>query len=793
MSLLHTYLLLGFRALRRDKVASLINVVGLSAAVACAIALLLLLQEINTLDDFHANGDRIFLVGHTTAGEEGTRRWGTAPAPLGPAAAADLPAVARAVRVARRPVTVQAGASSFHETLTFADPGFFELFTFPLQHGSVALLADPRAVILSAEMATKHFGTDDAVGQTLAVTFDPSGSSGGAAEVLTVGGVAAPFPPRAGFRFDLLVGYDKLGVVGLADPERWSTFTDATFLLLRRADAAPAVAEGLGRYVGVQRAAGPDEDRAVASFFLDSVQHPDWWTAWQIEDRALQAPLLWESLMFGVIALLILLVACFNYVTISLGSVAYRLREIGVRKSIGAGRGELVRQFLAEGLVLCSLSVLGGIGLAWAVTVPFLNGLLHRPNPLDLADAWGFWPVLAGLPVFLGLAAGSYPALYVSSFQPTAILRGRARPAEKRVLMRVLTVVQFVLALVTLCLALFTASLDDKLLGGDWGYAPDGLLVVATGSPDHYAWLRREAEALGVREMAGAAQPIGSAPTPVVVRVGQEEHEAARYAVGPDYLATLGLGTAAGRAFGTAFSADSASSVVVNETFARQQGWADPIGERVHLDGRPLAVVGVVEDFLLAPTAGTARPAVLTLASPAEYRSLTLRAGAGIVDALDAALRTRWAAEFPAVAFVSYPQTEAFARESFGGVSRFITSLALFALLISCMGLFGLAAQRAAGRRREVGVRKAMGASAGQIVLLVNRGFLAMLGVATLIATPLCYLGLRAVLAVAPVEVALGAGPFVLSNAVVFILAACTLAWQTAALVQVRPAEVLRS
>jgi ABC-type antimicrobial peptide transport system permease subunit len=793
MSLLHTYFVLGLRALRRDKVASSINLVGLSAAVACAIALFLLLQEINGTDDFHEHGDRIFLVGHTTSGEEGLTRWGTAPASLGPAAAADLPGVERAVRVARHPATVQAGETAFHETLTFADPGFFDVLTFPLAQGSGASLTDPSAVILSAELATKYFGTADAVGQTLAVTLAPADAERREAEVLTVAGVAAPFPPEAGFRFELLVGYDWLRAAGLAQAEGWTAFPEATFLLLQQPGAATAVAEQLERYVGAQRAAA-GEVGAVDAFFLDSVQHPDWWTAWQIEDRAMQAPLVWESVMFGVIALLILLVACFNYVTISLGSAVHRLREIGVRKSIGAGRGELVRQFLAEGFVLCALSVLGGIVLAGAVTVPFLNGLLHRPAPLDLADAWAFWPVLAGLPLFLGLVAGSYPALYASSFQPIAILRGRARLTERRVLTRVLTVGQFVLALVTMCLALFTASLDEQLLGGDWGYDPANLLVVGTGSPDHYDWLRREAARLpAVRDMAGAAQPLGTAPAPVAVRVGRSEQEAALFAVGPDYLEAVGVRAVAGRAFGAAFSADSAVSVVVNQTFADQQRWTDPIGEQVQIDGQTRTVVGVVEDFLLAPMAGSARPALFTVASASAYRSLTLRVDGGATADLDAALRTRWEERFPGVAFASYPQSEVFARESLGGVSRFITSLALFALLISCMGLFGLASQRASGRQREVGVRKAMGASAGQIVLLVNRSFLTMLGLATLIATPLCYLGLSAVLAVAPVDVSLGAAPFVLSNAVVFLLAACTLAWQTNALVQIRPAEVLRS
>ncbi|MDT7856759.1 ABC transporter permease [Rubrivirga sp. S365] len=419
--------------------------------------------------------------------------------------------------------------------------------------------------------------------------------------------------------------------------------------------------------------------------------------------------------------------------------------------------------------------------------------MLNRPNPLDISDVAAFWPVVAGLPLFLGLVAGLYPAVYVSAFQPTAILGGRARLAEKKALTRTLTVVQFTLALVTICLALFTATLDDKLLGGNWGYDQDNLLVVATSGPEQTDWLRREASALHpVRRVAGAANPVGSPGAPATVRVQGQEAQAAHFSVGPEYLATLDIEAAAGRAFGAGF-ADGERSVVVNRTFVQEQGWAAPVGQQVELDGRPLSVVGVVEDFLLAPMAGTARPVVFSLADAAQVRSLTLRVEAGAAADLDAALRARWKRRFPGVDYASYAQADAFARESMRGVSRFITYLAAFALLISCMGLFGLAAQGAARRTREVGVRKALGASAAHIVLLVNRGFLGMLVVATLVATPLCYLGLSTALRLAPVDVALGSAPFVLSNALVFLLAAATLSVQTARLVHVRPAEVLRA
>lgn len=790
-AMLASYLVLGFRNLRRDRVSSLVNLIGLSSAVACVIALFLLFDDINASDDFHVDGDRIFMVGHTIVGEEGDERWGTVPAPLGPALASGSAQVERAVRFASHPAMVRSDGATFHEVVSFADVGFFDVFTFPLRLGEATALADPDAIVLSADAAVKYFGTADPIGQTLDVTFAASASGDEVVQTVTVAGVAEPFPSRADFRFDLLVGYEMRHVATAIDSDDWKSFTDATFLQLRHPDDAQALSAQLSRYVPVQNAA--DETREVRSFFLDSVQHPDWLTAWNIEDRALQAPLIWESIMFGVIALLMLLVACFNYITISLGAAARRLKEIGVRKTVGGRRSELIKQFLAENLVLCALAVAAGVGLAWAITVPFLNDIVHRPYPLEVGTLADYWPLMVGLLLFLAFVSGSYPAFYVSSFQPSVILRDRLKLGEKKGLVRTLTVIQLTLALITICLSIFTASLDDQLLGGDWGYDQTNVLVVEAPSQEHYDWLRRQAEqSPHVQAMAGAKQPVGASGDRVAVRVEGTEQEAFRFHVGPDYLATLGIEATAGRTFGATFSGDGARSVVVNQTFAKAQPWADPIGQSVLVDDQQVLVVGVVGDVLLAPMAGAALPVVFALAQEEQFRYLTLRVEPGATDDVAASLRTAWARDFPGLMFTSYDQADVFVRESMSGVSRFITYLALFALLISCMGLFGLASQRAARKVKEVGVRKAMGASALHIVLLINRSFLIMLGIATLIATPLCYVSLSTILRYAPVDLSLGAAPFVLSNALVFLLAAATLSLQTSRLIRVKPADVLR-
>ncbi|MEM1125307.1 MAG: ABC transporter permease [Bacteroidota bacterium] len=786
--MLKNYVVLGIRTLRTNKVASVINIAGLSAAVGIAVVIFLFTQEINTFDDFHEQGDRVFLVGHAIEHEGGEQLWGTSPVPLGPALSADWPQVEQAVRYAEEQALVQTEGHAFRETVSFADPGFFDVLTFPLADGDAAALADPGAVILSSRMASKYFSDRDPLGEVLTVTFGT-----GAIQSFIIRGVAQPFPPRSSLTFDVLVGYETLLGAAGTHAEDWAALTDGTFLKLKRAEDQAFVADQLSRYLPAQQAA--DVSQPVQAYFLDNIARPDLRRAWDIHDRALMAPPFWETVGVGLIGLLVLLIACFNYITIALGSAARRLKEIGVRKTTGAEQRHLVVQFLTENLLLCGVALIGGLFIAWAVVIPYMHHLTSMQLHLDLLGNQGLWLFLVGLLAFIGVVSGAYPAFYIASFQPAEILRGTLKLAEKKGLTRALTTVQFVLTIITISLSLFLVSLDDALTGTDWGYADAQTLVIPEASVDQYNRLRQDGLQLAqVVQVVGAQHHVGASLNTASIVVDGTEKQVLHYAVGPSYFEVLGLRMAAGRPFDPEDSADSATGVVINETLAQQEGWADPIGQPIRLGDDTFSVMGVVEDFLVHPLAGKAHPVVFGLTPPAQYRFVMVRVGDGAIPQVTAALQSIWDQHFPEIPFDIYPQ-----REVFGEYDlvlelslQFTRYLGLFALLISCMGLFGMASQRAARRIKEVGIRKAMGASATQVALLVNRSFLVMLAISTLIATPLCYAGLRFLLSFAPVDIPLSTTPFVLTNVLVFLLAAVSLSLQTTRLVRVNSADVLR-
>lgn len=466
-----------------------------------------------------------------------------------------------------------------------------------------------------------------------------------------------------------------------------------------------------------------------------------------------------------------------------------------IRKASGAEKRQLIGQFLTENLILCMLALVGGLAIAWSMVLPFFYNFTAMSLRLDLFGNLGLWYFLIGLLAFIGFVSGAYPAFYISSFQPAVILRGKLKLAEKKGLTRTLTTVQFVLTIVTISFSIFLVSLDDTLTGEDWGYADEQVMVIPVINQEHYIRMHDEASHLShVAHVAGATHHVGATRNVVAVETDGTEVQTLYYGVGPTYLSTMGMRVVAVRAFGPDFSPTGPAALVVNHTFAAERGWDDPVGAQVRLNDQPYTVVGVIEDFMVFPLEGKAVPVVFGLTPAEQFNYMTVRLKSAMLEPVIASLRTSWEKHYPGISFAYYRQTEVFREYDLilNLTLQFTRYLGLFALLISCMGLFGMASQRAARRIREVGIRKAMGASAGQIVFLVNRGFLGILTLSTLIATPLCYLGLKSILNLAPVEIPLDATPFILANVLVFLLAALSLSMQTKRLVQIHPADVLR-
>ena len=787
--MLKNYLLLAYRNLVASKLTSFINIVGLSIAVASAIAVFLILRNFWTLDDFHANGDRIFMVEYTTETDGETLTFGDTPAPIAAALAADFPQVERTVRIQREGVLVYSKESLIEERITYADTGFFQMFTFPLRYGNPTLLRDPNALVLSHDMAEKYFPNQNPVGQPFAVI-----DSNKERQQYVVQGVAEPFPDNVGFAFDLLTGYHTTHA-SLKNQD-WTTHLSGIFVETRNPQDAKKLVGQINRYVELYNA--NNREQPIRSFLFDNLHDPAP-DAHQVNRRPAEANDPLATIVFSAMALLMMGLSCFNYVNISLGTVSRRLKEIGVRKVLGSTRRQIIFQFMTENLLLCLIALALGLLITAIFLVPLFNEVMVMNISLAFAKNLPLWIFLVGILGFTALASGAYPALYVSAFRPVAIFAGKLRFGRSNTLSRLLLVSQFALAFLAVILGVVITSAGSQWKQLDWGYDPDQTLVLRLTDSTQYAIIKDQlSENPSVLMVSGAEDHVGESQTRELVRVGEREQRVVRYNVGADYAQSMGLQVAAGHFFAANREVENAQSVVVNETFVKNQIWrGETLGQTIRVGQKLLTVTGVVKDFKLLGS-GAPRPVVLFAAlDPVKFQYLVARFAPGSGPKVANFLDKTWQREFPGMALLHFYQEDVF--ESFNTTFQTLATsfgyIAGLALLIACMGLYGLAAQHFTQRVKEVSVRKVLGASVTNIILLVNRRFLFSLLVAGAVANIAAFLGIRMILQQTQEFTGSfqpGWQPFLTANVIVLLTATLAVGIQSWKVANVQLAEVLR-
>ncbi|MBO0948227.1 ABC transporter permease [Fibrella forsythiae] len=787
--MLKTYALLAWRHLLANKITSTINMVGLSVAVACAITTFLILKNFSTLDDFHAKGDRLFMVEYTTEENGELRTYGDAPALLASALKTDCPQVKQTVRVEREGVQVFNKETIVDEQLTYADTNFFDAFTFPLRYGTPVLLRDPSALIISAEMAEKYFPGQLPVGQPFTLV-----TSTREAKQFTIQGVAEAFPTNTGFRFNFLTGYHPSHTA--LKNQDWSTHIQAVFVELNQPTDVAALTKQMSRYVARYNA--KNRENPIRSLTLDNLRHPAP-NAYEVRRRPAEANDPYASAVFVAIAFVMMAVSCANYVNIALGSVSRRLKEIGMRKVLGGTRRQLIGQFMAENLLLCAIALGFGLLITQVFLVPLFNRIMVLDIAMNFDQNKSIWVFLVGILLFTALASGGYPALYVSSFRPIVIFAGRLTFSSKRKLGRALLVGQFALAFVAVIIGVVLSNAGRQWQRLHWGYDPSPSLVLRLTDSTQYTILKNELlQNAAIEGVAAAEFHVGESLNSQQLTLGGVEKWAMRYDVSPEYVQTLGLELARGQFFSPQRPAENKQSVLINETFVRTFGLKEPIiGRAIRVDSQLVTVAGVLADVKLMGS-GAMRPALFRVAEAARYQYMLVRFVPGSGPRVVAALERTWKAKFPHIPLSHFYQKDVF--DSFNStVETMAVSfgyLSGLALLIACMGLYGLATQHFVQRVKEVSVRKVLGATVAQVLLLVNREFMLLLLLASGLANAFCVAGFAALLRATEQftsALRIEAGPFLVANALVLFTAVMSVGWQSWKIATIRLAESLKN
>jgi putative ABC transport system permease protein len=832
--MLRNYLRVAARTLTRQKGYTLINVFGLSVGIACCLLIGRWVQFELSYDEFHAGADRTFRVIKST-GDGWENRVGGALAPL---MSENLPAVEKTVQLTRdgdmslsRAGRSQAGPPKrFKEpSFVFADSAFFDVFDFPLAAGNPdAALSRPGTVVLTSNMATKYFGTEDPVGQTLTLHANVYGES--AERTLTVTGVLKTLPENTHLAFDFLASMATFKqIVGLPVEVQFPGFAwpnTSTYVRLGESASAKAVGGRLAKLIE-RRGGAPAETTNYTARLqpITGIHLQD--LAGEVRARGSQTTVY----IFSAIAVFTLLLACINFINLSTARSARRAKEVGVRKVAGARREQLVGQFLGESMLLTLLALAGGVALT-ELLLPVFNAVAERSLTLGYATNGALWVGLAAVALFVGLVAGGYPAAVLSRFRPADVLSGGSYvgAASGERLRKGLVVFQFAISVALIAGTLIAYQQFDYMQSARLGFEEER--VLAMPASDDYEALKAEVRLRsGVQAVTGANARPGlkngsagqyeTAPFENTVRALADRPTMIRQEVDYGFFEAMDIEVVAGRAFSKAFSdegrrtkADSTQyfdfaapvrgrSFVINESAAERLGWTpqEALGKKLRFfatdEGRFYSdvggsVVGVVEDYHAASLRTKIKPMAFTLGGN-EYLLAKMASG-GNAEGVVSGLRAAWEEVSPQVPFeVSFLDRALDAQyRAERRLSRIIGLFALVAVGVACLGLFGLAAHAAERRRKEIGIRKAMGASAASVVALLSKDFLKLVGVGFVLAVPPAWYGMQRWLEGFAYRIDLGPLVFAGAGALALLIALAATGTQALRAARTNPAEVLR-
>ena len=442
-----------------------------------------------------------------------------------------------------------------------------------------------------------------------------------------------------------------------------------------------------------------------------------------------------------MMGIFVLLLACANYINIGVVTASRRLREIGIRKVVGGSRAKLVVQFLGEHTLTCLAALLLGAVFTDIVIFPFFNGLFPAELELDFFNNPRLWVFYTITLVVTVLGSGAYPALYVSRFKPVEIMSKTPKVGGSSKTLNVLLAFQFILTFLLIGTSFIFVQNAEYQMNLDWGYEPDRVINVYLKGAGRYDVYRNAiAQHPDIVSLGGARHNIGSTWSSTSVDHQGEEYAVAALAVRVEYLETMRVRLKQGRLFDRESSGDQ-KEIIVNEKFVRTMGWAQPLARKVVVNKEEFTVIGVVADFYNQPFREPVKPVLFRLCSPRECRYLSIRVRPGKEEQTAGYLENSWKRLFPLEVYEGFYQDQIWDwqyREN-EGVYRLSGFLSLMALVISCMGLFGLISVSVARRLKKISIRKVLGASMMNIVELVNKTIFKILVIVPLIAIPLCY------------------------------------------------------
>jgi putative ABC transport system permease protein len=793
--MIKNYLRVALRNLWRHRGFSFLNIVGLSVGMAAFFLIFLYVSFELSYDSFHSKADRLYRIVADVKTPTEVLHYNAPPAPATTNMPGYLPEVQSTLRVTLGDnwMVIRGDRTFELDDVAMADSNFFGMFDFPLLKGNpLTALKDPFSIVLTESAAKKFFGNADPMGQSLTLTRDQFHG--------TVTGLMKDLPENSHIKASMIISLTTFTMKLNPDfVKDWDNYGVNEYLLLKPGASPAALQAKFPAYLQTMAGAQLHPELKMPTLLLEPVRDV---YLYSTRDGARTGNIT-NVKIFSIIGCFILLIAAINFVNLTTARSAERAKEVGIRKVVGAGKSMLAGQFIGESILLCGMAFL--LSLVFAqLSLPAFNQLAGNIVCPGVFSQARYPMILLGIALLIGTAAGLYPALVLSSFQPMAVLKGRFSMGTRGLFLRkTLVIIQFTIAIGLIIGTLVVYRQLGFMRSQDLGFSMDQELILDTRNDSAKLAFKQE-----VSMMPGVISTSLSSGNPGMntytgrcrienYRGDMQTTDIDMYAVDFDYLSQLNMKMVAGRPFSRGFGMDTANAMILNETAVRMLGYPSPeqaIARHYDESNGGGTIVGVVKDFHFHSLKERIRPLSLRI-RPLAGDLLCAKVDGRRVTATLAAIEQKWKQMLPDRPFTYFFLDEFFDRQ-YRDENRFgklFLHFAILAIIISCLGLMGLASYSTIQRTKEIGVRKVIGASVGNIVLLLSEDFLKLVGWSFLIAAPLSWFFTDRWLRDFAYRIRVGWEIFLLAGVLAMLVALLTISFQAVRAAVANPVKSLRS
>jgi putative ABC transport system permease protein len=797
------YFKTAWRNLTRQKSTTMINIAGLTLGITASMVLFLMVVHFSSFDNYHLKRDRIYRIVNQSDGNQGKDYQAGVPSVLPDAFRNDFPEAEEVVFISYRSnslVTIpqRAGESKKYQEergVAFTEPAFFKIFDRKVLIGDpIKGLDEPNEAVVSTSLAKKYFGKEDAIGEVL--KFDD--------KEFKVTAIIQDAPTTTDLPFDLMLSYST--IKRQTEENGWKSIwsDEQCYFLVKEGQNIKTLESRLPafsvKYLG-------QDDFGKTEFMFQPFAEMHYDERFDVYSyNTTPKPMIYT---FGVIALVLIITACINFINLATAEAIKRSKEVGVRKSLGSTRGQLVGQFLGETTLVTLISIFASIGLTQLV-LSFLNPFLELKLSLDFSANSLLWIYVLSITVVVSLLSGLYPAFVISRFSPALVLKNQInnKNSSSYFLRRALVVLQFFISQVLIIITIVIISQMEYSSKKDLGFQKDAVLFVpiperetpvtegGTGVSKMRTLRNEMLKITGVENASLASTPPSSGNVSgtnfSVEGIGDEFNTQVKQIDG-NYLELYKLELVAGE---NIVDGDTATGFLVNEKLASTIGLKDAeemIGRKIKMWGRTLPVVGVVKDFHTVSIRQAIEPTVM-MNRIRGYETLALKVDMRRAQDVIETLKDKWETRYPDQLF-DYTFLDESIGKFYEGERKMSVLLSIFtsmAIFIGCLGLFGLATFMANQKTKEIGVRKVLGASVESIVMMFSKEYLKLIAIGFLIAAPIGYLAMNAFLEQFAYKIELGPGVFVLGLVITLIIAMLTVGYRSLKAAIVNPVKSLR-